>query len=238
MVNGIAYLAIGLSYLQQAVLSAISVIEHTASCPNITIYTDVYWSSNVLIKDCENINIENISHYCDCSLSPDVLSAYLKTKLYELSPFNKTLFLDTDIRAVGDVSYIWSYCNKSIAVARAFSPLYAEANYSEGSEEKYTQKSLSILGDFAQYNTGVFLFEKCDRISEIFELWNREWHMFKKHENMSFTRITTQGVNVDFLDSKYNQFYPDANLDSILIHYIDSYKIHLDTKAEWLHIIK
>lgn len=219
--KGIVYIAIGKQYFDDAIASAISIAENHKILPNICIYTDSDpIESNFFI-------VKKIPEDLFSALPPDILAAYLKTKLYQLSPFRKTLFLDTDIRCIANIDCIWSYCNGSIAASRAFNPITEYDCYYQGSEEAYTQHLLSVNGDFTQYNTGVFIFDKCPQVEQAFIDWNTEWELFKRHENMAFNRLASRGLDVDYLLSIYNDFYPNRNYQSVLVHYISHYKDYL-----------
>lgn len=223
--NGIIYIAIGWDYLQQALNSAQSIIKnYKGNCPDIIIYSDIEWYGN---NGSPQVRVESIPAWADNISNPVSLSAYLKTQLPQLSPFDKTLFLDTDTLAVADISCIWSYCNKSIALSKAFDPLSEIAKYEKDSEEHFTQQKLSILGDFTQYNTGVILFEKCPEASKIFSDWENEWKIFGYNDNKAFNRLIAKGLKIDYLLSIYNDFYPNRSIYSVIIHYISWYKKYL-----------
>jgi hypothetical protein len=223
--KGIVYIAIGKEHLQLAIKSIASIYD-TGSFPTVTILTDSTIEQFLLIGNNE-VRIINISHLCLRSLSSDIVSAYLKTQLYDLSPFAKTLYVDTDVRAIASIDSIWSYCNKSIAIAPAFSPLREADTFQVDSEEHYTQRWFGVRNDYTQYNTGVFLFEKCERVADIFASWEYEYNRFQYHENMAFNRLIAQGLQVDYLLPCYNDFYPNRDASSVLIHYISGYKKYL-----------
>jgi Nucleotide-diphospho-sugar transferase len=224
--NGIVYIALGHEHLQLA-LKSISSIYDTGSFPLAAIITDSTSETTLLIGNSE-VKIINISHLCSKALSPDIISAYLKTQLYKLSPFDKTLFLDTDVRAARNIDAIWTYRNKSIAVAPAFDPIRDTDIFQSDSEEHYTQRWFDVYDNYTQYNTGVFLFEKCNEVKAVFEKWEDEYNRFQHHENMAFNRLVAQGLQVDYLLQVYNDFYPKRTTDSVLVHYIGGYKHFLN----------
>ena len=221
--RGIIYIAIGDEYRMMAIQSAQSIIDlYVSECPQITILTTD--SGNFRISP--YISLRQING--DFSADPAIATAYLKTRLYFLSEFTKTLYLDCDTRAVGNLSGIWDYLGNSIAVAPAYNPLSEYTVYPRNPEATKTSMCLSKINDYTQYNTGVLLFRRTLNIYKIFELWRKEWCEFQHHENMAFTRLVCQGFNVDYLPSKYNQFYSDADKHSILIHYVGGYKRYLE----------
>lgn len=225
--KGIVYIALGVEYLEMATNSILSIVENyskTEHLPNFKVFTDVDTSSIPRIDQ-----IPSFFQYINPVEYPDngVATAYIKTILYHLSPFDITLYLDCDTKIVGDISKIWSYCGNRIAVSRAFNPIKEDTIYSD-SECIKTQQQLSVIGDFTQYNTGVFLFKKSPNTKSIFRAWNDEWELFKNHENMAFNRLVAQGMGVDYLLPVYNDFYPNRCPQSVLVHYIAHYKKYLN----------
>jgi Glycosyl transferase family 8 len=220
--RGIIYIAIGEQYRQMAIRSAESVIDtYSGQCPQIIILTD----------NLDSYRVSPIIRFQEIELKlpadPACATAYIKVNLNDLSPFTETLYLDCDTKAIADLSGVWEFIGDSIAVAPAYDPLRKGIAYLCNAEANQTSKILSSAGNYNQYNTGVFLFKKSPYIDNVFDLWLREWDKFKNHENMAFTRVTTQGVKVDMLDSKYNQFYPDVDTNTVLVHYIGEYKKYL-----------
>jgi Glycosyl transferase family 8 len=216
--QGIVYVAIGEKALSMAITSAQSVIDTSSARQLITIFCDVDRSGIDSEMSFIDLSPYSESYFKDKSC----LAAYLKTKLYELSPYDKTLYLDNDIRAIKDISSIWDYVRDGIGLSKAFRPLIKGCKYAEGLEESYTA---NVISNWHQYNSGMFLFVKSPLMSSFFNNWYREWSKFKNHENMALTRLLDYSkVQPIELPSKYNEFYPDRNASSILIHYISHYK--------------
>jgi hypothetical protein len=215
--KGVVYIAVGKKHLDLAIKSAESVLKFNPTV-NIKILSDA--PSSDLVIDISYLVIFR------SGWRKDVLVAFLKTQLNIYSPFDVTLYLDNDIRCVGDISDIWQYCGDWLAVAPAFNPI-RPTDKSTDPEIVKTKEYLDVIGNYAQYNTGVFLFEKLPHTKELFNQWRQQWCEFRKHENMAFTRLTTYGIPVDYLPDKFNQFYPHKQDSSILIHYISWYKKYL-----------
>ena len=227
MSNGIIYIAIGESHLKLALKSAQSIIAASQSQQNILILTncdpcDFTFSHNITIK---NIQVETNKLG---SLSPSSLSACLKTKLYQYSPFDKTLYLDNDIRAVKPIDTIWEFADDWIGFAPAYNPIGLSDTYHVESEELATQQLL-ISENTSQYNSGMFLFGKASKTNSFFKLWFDEWSRFKYLDNKALTRILLMHkLSVNQIQSIYNQYHPNQTSDDILVHYIDWYKRFLD----------
>ena len=222
--RGVVYIAIGLNHLEMAISSAMSVLANCVEPVNIVVFTNL-----ALNRDCLGLSIRNISeHIQDVKdLSNGIIAAYVKTKLNQLSPFDETLYLDTDVMAVKNIKGVWNYCGDNIAVAPAYNPLSKGNNYSGLAEEIETSYRMLVNSNWNQCNTGVFLFNKSLNTYSLFTAWVREWEKFKKYENMAFTRLSAYGFKFNDLPSIYNQFYPDRNEKSILIHYIGWCKKYL-----------
>lgn len=223
--KGIVYIAIGLNYLEMAISSAISLLTNCIEPVDIVIFTDLPFN-----RDCLGLSIRDISHYIQKVkyLSAGRIAAYLKTKLNQLTHFDQTLYLDSDVIAVKDICQIWNYSNDSIAVAPAYNPLLKSGNYSGLSEELQTYYHHLSSGNWNQHNTGVFLFNKSANNTNLFNAWNNEWFKFMDYENMAFNRLSSTNLfQYTNLPSIYNNFYPDRTGDSVLIHYIGWCKKYL-----------
>jgi hypothetical protein len=222
--RGVVYIAIGLNYLEMAISSAMSILNNCIEPVDIVIYTDLPFN-----RDCLGVSIRNISDRIKdvADLSPGRIAAYLKTKLNKLTPFDQTLYLDSDVIAVQDISRVWDYCTDNIAVAPAYNPLIEGIDYSGLYEELETYYYHLAVDNWSQYNTGVFLFNKSKNNTNLFRVWHNEWWKFRDYENMAFNRLCVHEFEYVSLPSIYNQFYPDRNGDSILIHYIGWCKKYL-----------
>jgi Glycosyl transferase family 8 len=221
--QGIVYIAIGQADLELAIQSARSVID-TASEPQlITVLCDCDYSSH----NTDSISFVDIGKYSGAYWQDSgVVAAYLKTCLYRLSPYDKTLYLDTDIRAVRDISLIWDYLDDGIGLCTAYNPLVKGRIYPTNSEEAFTADTIS---NWDQYNSGMFLFKKSPLMFDFFESWKYQWSKFKVHENMALTRLLDYSpIKPIRLPSKFNDFYPNRNNQSILVHYIGGFKQYLN----------
>lgn len=229
--RGIVYIAIGEAYLAMAIRSAQSVIEVTDLCPPILIITDCFGDHiklhNISILQV-GINSQYLLRRNTRGFSSISYSAFLKTKLNYFSPFQKTLFLDCDILGRNDINSIWDAVGEGIGVTKAFYPILKGVDYSLIAEVDYTARLFEKYQNYSQYNTGMFLFESSYSSSLTFELWNKEWELFTESENMAFNRLVCKkNINPVEMRSKYNEFYPVANQDSCLVHYLSGYKRNL-----------
>jgi lipopolysaccharide biosynthesis glycosyltransferase len=229
--RGIVYIGLGQKYLEMSISSAISVRKQTKAVPPIIIFTDL----DIKAESSENISIQKIdSRYrtefskISTNFNPAYEGTYLKTRLFDLSPFEETLYLDSDILALKDINGIWDYLGKDIdiAIAPAFAPLTSTRTSLEAIE---TFNRLTDFGDYSQYNAGVVLFSKTERTLDFFKCWTKEWGVFKESDNMALTRaLCIDNPTISKLPARYNEFYPWMNRHTILLHYVDIYKYYLD----------
>lgn len=84
-----------------------------------------------------------------------------KSRMYDLSPFETTLFLDTDTVVLGNIDFIFDRAEKhGIACCIC--------------EEPWARRYPSIRGDVVEYNTGVLAFSKLHPwCYEVFDEWKR-----------------------------------------------------------------
>jgi alpha-N-acetylglucosamine transferase len=220
--RGIVYIAIGQKALEMAIDAAKSVIDRSHESPSITVLCDREFS------DADTgISFVNIGNYSGAYWkNGSCAAAYLKTCLHRLSPYDKTLYLDNDIRAVKSIDNLWDYVDEGIGFCNAFNPLIKDRDYPDNSEELYTA---NVITNWHQYNAGMFLFVKSDLTFDFFENWNHQWKKFRNHENMALTRLLDYSqIKLIQLPCKFNDFYPNKNQNSILVHYISHYKEYLN----------
>lgn len=228
--KGVVYLAIGRTAYEMALTSALSMIIRSINQSiEITMLTDIAAAKPEIfsnIHGCIKVvnisaDIETVSH-----LDGGRKVAYLKTRLHKLSPYHKTLYLDNDTKAVRDISGIWDLVEDGIGFSKAFNPLVEGCEYHQGSEEYYTATRIDT---WYQYNSGVFLFTKSSSMSIFFENWCQKWSKFKNHENMALTRLLDYPqVNLIELPCRFNDFHPNRNDESCIVHYISWYKKYLN----------
>jgi len=82
-----------------------------------------------------------------------------KSKMYDLSPFDETVFLDTDTVVLDDITYGFEMANK-FGIAITIAP----ACYAGRHDKSFTK-------DLVEYNNGVVFFKKDHKVKEVFEKW-------------------------------------------------------------------
>lgn len=152
MKKGVLYACTGVKLLEEAIISAKSVRNYN-SFIEIVIYTD-----NIEIA--ENSGVFNRVY----KISKPTHSNQDKIwPLYE-SPFDQTLFLDSDTKVLDNIENMFDLLSKyDIAIAHA--PIrVGPVDYAEVRE---------IPNIFTEFNTGVILYRKNERTIQLFKNWEK-----------------------------------------------------------------
>jgi hypothetical protein len=81
-----------------------------------------------------------------------------------LSPFSKTLYLDSDVRIVSDLSDLFRLLDR-YEIAGAHVRYRSKA-------KRLRKNKLDLPQSFPQINCGVLLYKKCGAVDALFKLWN------------------------------------------------------------------
>lgn len=217
--KGIIYIAFNSQlHYDEAIKSASTVLEHNPDT-SITLLTD----SNKRVL--EGIDYKQFR-------SPTYHSLKEKCRIMRESPYDKTIFLDTDTRIMGDVSPIFNYLdNYDIAIANAPN---VDRDKERGSDEFFINWKIPEI-----YNTGVIGFRNNKSVNQLFKMW---WNKFKKipdskistghgdqiyfNKLLSDDSVDTSFVDIKVMDNKkYNARSPivpyliEENLDGEIIIY-------------------
>ena len=144
----------GIDYIKEAVFSAMSLKKHNPDA-NITLITDKKIETDVFT----NVIISN-----DMSL---------RCKQNELlkSPYEKTLYLDTDTYVNHNLDDIFDLLNKY--------ELVGCNDYSRKRTLKEIPEYMKIPYCFSELNGGVFGYKKCDNFNKFIELWKHYYNKYK-----------------------------------------------------------
>lgn len=155
---------------------------------NVTVLTDM---------DCRPI--EKINYIQFHSLLHHPLKE--KCKMMRESLYDKTIFLDTDTRILGDISPIFGYLdNHDIAVANAPN---VDRDKEYGTNKFFIDWKIPNI-----YNTGVLGFNNNDKVNKFFNVW---WGRFKKISNSKIS--TGHGDQIYF-----NKILNDENIDTSFLN--------------------
>ncbi len=131
---------------------------------------------------------------------PDDGDLRCKAKMYDLSPFDETLFLDADTVVMGNLDYgFQQIARHGIALCISASPW----------ARRY--RGLSDRGDLVEYNTGVIFFRKQQLTAQVFEQWKLgheidSWSDFLAPDGVKFMPVNDQAAFAYAVD--YHHFNP------------------------------
>lgn len=140
---GIVYIATGKKYIEEACKSAASLKNHMPKMP-ITIFS----SEEIESSDFDRVVIIKNPKY----------GFYDKVANINKSPYDTTLFLDTDTWICHDFSEIFALL-KNFDIATAHAPV------------RITYQIDETPNSFPEMNTGVILFKKSPQINKLFDNW-------------------------------------------------------------------
>ncbi len=144
--SGILYLAFGESYAEET-RQAIRFLRRCSAGVQIAVVTDAAWQ----VEPVPDVFV----------LRPSVSGFASKPRyIYEASPFERTLFLDTDTVAVRDVKPIFGLLN------------HYDVGVNFGGPKLDGEDGLEF---HSQCTSGLILFRKNEKVEEMFRLWEAEY---------------------------------------------------------------
>jgi hypothetical protein len=193
MNNGIVYVATGkFNYVVSCGCSILSV-KRFSDVP-ITILTD-----SPVVEALSSIADVKVVKIPD---DPKLIypSRWVKTQLAKFTPYDRTLFLDSDILCVDRFDELWDYSDDLIIAADVY-----PVKYIDGVR-------------YAYYNTGVILFDR-NKTVDLFEDWHNRWLETGKWDQPSFAvALSKWGGTRNLVDKfVYNWNVRDAR--SKFVHY-------------------
>lgn len=185
MEKGIIYVASGQDYRDECCISAKSVKNEMAHVP-ITVFSDEDFNceyiDNVIVMDDPNYS------------SLDSIQCLPK------SPYDQTIYFDTDIYVAGDISGIFDIiADYDLAAVH-------DTRHSNHHECPIPQ----IPSDYPEYNTGVIAYQKNEPVVEFFENWADLWEEQPETviDQPSFrASLYESGLKVVTLPPEYNCLY-------------------------------
>jgi hypothetical protein len=158
MQNGVIYIAFGQRYVDEAIYSAESLKQHS-DLP-VTLFTDLDVSSP-FIDSVVKINPQH---------------KRAKVDFIAESPYERTLYLDSDTKIVRDISDLFDLLDKFDVAA---SHDHSRKTYRWSKVSAYA----SIPYPFPEYNGGVLLFRRNDAVEAFLALWRERFHENKHLTN-------------------------------------------------------
>ena len=180
--RGILYISTGKQHTQMAVESAYSVkLVH----PNIKVH---------LFTDQHKLNCNHIDSISIVD-RPHIRS---KVDYISRSPYDQTLYLDSDTRVIAKIDELFDLLNKfDLALS------HAHKRNNPATLEKWT---MNITTAFPQLNSGVILFNNNLKVKHFFQAWATSYHNAQKFKDQITLRELLWKSDISFfvLPPEYN----------------------------------
>jgi hypothetical protein len=149
----------------------------------------------------------------------------IKPGLYELSPFDRTLYIDADTEFLQDIYAGFEMLDKYDLVATqeylTVGQLYNKflAGWEINIEERAQTIKEGIPATDRFVNSGVIFFRKSDVNKVLFDRWHKEWMRFQQwDEQLAFMRAMQHSAMLDvkYLEPEWND--PQVHDNTIIFH--------------------
>ncbi len=200
--RGVIYCATNRTiFLEAALISAIAFRQLNPEIP-VTIVCDDSTYQNLALATCGIELVKAPIESDDHSLA--FVSRNLKTRLATITPYQETLYIDSDMLPLKPIDPIWSYLSTAdFAMAVDRLPTIAQCDHIAPVERDYTMELLP--GETIQFNSGLMLWRSNAETKELFEQWQQEWQCFKKHDQLAMVRaLAKTQLQVAQLPVNYN----------------------------------
>lgn len=124
----------------------------------------------------------------------DLGARAIKTRVYFLTPFDRTLYMDADTEVVCDPGPMFKLL-ESVDLVMGQDPVRIFKNNSWGElDQREVQATIKETdgGEMLYYNSGVILFGKNERVEALMRKWHIEWKRWKKQDQPALFRALYQ----------------------------------------------
>lgn len=121
-----------------------------------------------------------------------------KVDYMDQSPFDRTLYLDSDTRVVDDITSLFDLLDRfDVALVHAHNRNYYKTS------QRWT---VAIPSSFPQYNSGVFLYKKSEAVTSLLKRWSESFHHagFKKDQVTLRELLWLSDLRLATLPPEYN----------------------------------
>jgi hypothetical protein len=209
MLEGTIYIATGRTYIDEGLKSAAS-LKAVSPSVHVTLFSDTQTSSpyidTTVMLDGDQRREERSASRVNGSEEVQTTRRPkgIFNKVYHMgqSPYERTLFLDTDTYVAADISELFSLLDR-------FDIAVAHAPHREPRSAAQRKKFHRIPSAFVVMNTGVILFKKSDRMAAFFSEWLRSYQedvaSLEYNDQTSFREALYQSdLRIATLPPEYN----------------------------------
>ena len=131
-------------------------------------------------------------------------SGIVKPALFDISPFDNTLYLDVDTEIRGDITQGFDFLDFgdfAIAPHNHTVEWYIPSRSTKKSKREYAETCAEFgIGAELYWNSGVFFWRKNECTKELFRLWHEEWERYKPwNEQLSLMRASQRVENCEVM---------------------------------------
>ena len=189
MVDGILYKATGDRYVEEADTSAASAKQHA---PELT---------TALITDQTQVELPHIDLLLesDRDLEPDNSSNILYP---DMSPFDRTIYLDTDTMIHDDISHLFNILDPN-DIGVTLAPNLARVP--------------TLPEPYRSFSGGILVFDTCPPVNRFFERWHDTYWEWREQSNITKNQpalsaaLHESGLDIHVLPMEYNTFLSIGN---------------------------
>jgi hypothetical protein len=204
--RGVIYLAVGNASYQRLARQSIASLRRSGYRGEVAVVVDEDVAFGAGIR---TISVPRNAR--------DFASRSLKTTLNRHSPFDESLYLDSDTLILWPIDPIWNALRRApIAFAIDSHPTVGEAIISAPGERRGTVPEHLATAKVCPRNTpyfngGVMLWRRSTEADTFFDWWHQEWKRFGGIDQFALVRALTRcGIPVATLPQRYNM--PTAGL--------------------------
>lgn len=114
----------------------------------------------------------------------------MKTRMYSLSPFRKTFYLDADTKVLSSPKPGFNLLNYvDVVLAQDINHTLSNTNWPAlDPDELKTTKAELGFDELSYLNSGVIFFRRNERTRAMFQEWHRQWRRWQKHDQLALLR--------------------------------------------------
>lgn len=184
--HGVIYVATGKRYIKSAIKSARSLRRHSSG---IKIHLFANW------KEC-GLDFSNNCEPFTSIESVEQVKYHQKVDCMRRTPFDRTIFIDADTRIVADIYSVFTLLDRfDIAMTHAPERVKRIKNW-----------KVNIPDCFPEFNSGVLAYKKSDKVFELLEKWQNDYHEARSRNDQMTLReaLWLSDLRIATLPPEYN----------------------------------
>jgi hypothetical protein len=114
----------------------------------------------------------------------------IKTRIYQLSPFRKTLYMDADTEMKSDPQHGFDLLELvDLVIGQDTVKIFNENTHPHMvAEEMHVTRTETNGGDGCYYNTGAMFFRRSQRMKTLMQRWHEEWKRYQRQDQPAMFR--------------------------------------------------